>query len=70
MGIKITLAQARGLARVTASQVADYAGISTATVYKYEYGGSYPSVPVFRKMVEFYQKNGAEISETDIFFAE
>ena len=57
----VTLKAARALKRLTQNEAAELIGISVPTLYNYEVGLFYPTVPIIKSIEQAYGVKFAEI---------
>ena len=65
---KLTLKSCRIIAGIKAEEIADAAGVSVDTWYKWERGRSFPNAPQMLKIIECFAKNGYVVELNDINF--
>lgn len=64
----LTLKACRIIADIKAEEIADVAGVTVDTVYKWERGKSYPNAPQMVKIINCFAKKGYLIDVSDIKF--
>jgi DNA-binding XRE family transcriptional regulator len=65
---KITLKSCRITAGLRADEIADAAGVTVDTVYKWEKGRSFPNAPQVVKIIKYFEKHGYALDICDINF--
>ena len=65
---RLTLKSIRIAAGIKADEIADVAGVTIDTVYKWERGRSFPNAPQIVKILNFYSNKGYVIDVKDINF--
>ena len=64
----LTLKSCRIIAGIKAEEIADAAGVTVDTWYKWERGRSFPNAPQMIKIIECFAKNGYVVELNDINF--
>ena len=64
----ITLKSCRITAGIKAEEIAEVAGVTVDTIYKWEKGKSFPNAPQIVKILNFYASKGYVINVNDINF--
>lgn len=64
----ITLKACRIIADIKADEIAEAAGVTIDTVYKWEKGKSYPTAPQMVKIIKLFADRGYIIDVNDINF--
>ena len=64
----LTLKSCRIIAGIKAEEIADAAGVTVDTWYKWERGRSFPNAPQMIKIIECFAKNGYVVELNDIKF--
>ena len=64
----LTLKACRIIANVKAEEIADYAGVTVDTLYKWERGKSFPDLLQTRKIIECLAKKGYAVDIDEINF--
>ena len=65
---RITLKSCRITTGVKAEEIAEVAGVTVDTVYKWEKGRSFPNAPQIVRILNFYASKGYVIDVKDIHF--
>ena len=65
---RITLKSCRITTGVKAEEIAEVAGVTVDTVYKWERGGSYPTAPQMIKIIKCFAGKGYYVDMNDIKF--
>lgn len=66
--MKLTLKDARELARLSQKQVAKEIGVHINSISNYERGVIYPRCDILQKMVNLYRQRGVSIPHVDDIF--
>ena len=64
----LTLKSCRIIAGIKAEEIADAAGVTVDTWYKWERGRSFPNAPQMIKIIKCFAKNGYVVELNDINF--
>lgn len=64
----LTLKSCRIAAGFRADEIADVAGVTVDTLYKWEKGRSFPNAPQMVKIIKYFEKNGYALDLCDINF--
>lgn len=68
MSENLTLKSCRIIAGIKAEEIAEAAGVTVDTWYKWERGRSFPNAPQMIKIIECFAKNGYVVELNDINF--
>lgn len=68
MGNNLTLRSCRIIAGVKAENIAEAAGVTVDTLYKWERGKSFPNAPQMVKIIKFFAEKGYALDVNDINF--
>jgi DNA-binding XRE family transcriptional regulator len=66
----LTLKACRIIANIDAKDLADYAGVTVDTLYKWEKGKSFPNAPQMVKIIKFFESKGYSVDIGEINFFE
>ncbi len=64
----LTLKSCRIIAGIRADEIAEAAGVTVDTVYKWEKGKSFPNAPQMVNIIKCFAKNGYALDITEINF--
>ena len=64
----LTLKSCRIAAGIRADEIAEAAGVTVDTVYKWEKGRSFPNAPQMVNIIKYFAKHGYALNITDINF--
>ena len=64
----LTLKACRIIADVKAEKMAEAIGVTVDTLYKWERGKTFPTVPQMSKIIKYFAENGYEVGINDINF--
>ncbi len=64
----LTLKACRIIADVKAEEIAEAAGVTVDTLYKWEKGITFPNIPQMNKIVNFFADKGFYVKVNDIKF--
>lgn len=68
IGENLTLRSCRIIAGVKAEEIAEAAGVTVDTLYKWERGRSFPNAPQMVNIIKCFAKNGYAVDLNDINF--
>jgi transcriptional regulator with XRE-family HTH domain len=66
--LKLTLNAIRINAKVSASELAKYVGVSVDTIYSWEKGKTFPRAEKMQRILNFYSEKGYNVNFNDIIF--
>ena len=64
----LTLKSCRIIAGIKAEEIAEAAGVTVDTIYKWEKGKSFPNAPQMVSIIKYFAKRGYAVSMEDINF--